>query len=112
VKFAAKHGIKNTISQIKYQEYPESETYVTVEDDDDLELGMAMVMSANDESARTITFVVKFCKDLPQFEEEETKTIDTCTESESVLNNSECEPSKDFMKLVDHENELLQRNAR
>jgi hypothetical protein len=29
-----------------------------------------------------------------------------------VLNNSECEPSKDFMKLVDHENELLQINAR
>ena len=85
-----------------------------------------MVMSSCDESARTITFVVKFCKDLPKFEEEETKsidtctktidtctkTIDTCTESESVLNSSDCETSKDFMKLVNHENELLQVNAR
>ena len=71
-----------------------------------------MVMSSNDESARTITFMAKFCKDLPKFEEEEFKTIDTCTESESVLNNSDCEPSKDFKKLFDHEEELLEINAR
>ena len=69
--FAAKHGIKSEISQIKYQEYPGSETYVTVEDDDDLELGMAMVMSADDPSARSITFVVKFSKKPSEFEEEE-----------------------------------------
>jgi hypothetical protein len=47
---------------------------VTVEDDDDLELGMAMVMSCGEASARAITFLVKFAKDLPSFsEEEETK---------------------------------------
>jgi hypothetical protein len=94
---------------------------VTVEDDDDLELGMAMIMSANDATARTITFLVKFGKDLPSLEdseesketqETETKPIDTCTEHESLLDNSNCEPSKNFMKLVDHETELLQINAR
>jgi hypothetical protein len=94
---------------------------VTVEDDDDLELGMAMIMSANDATARTITFLVQFGKDLPSLEdseesketqETETKPIDTCTEHESLLDNSNCEPSKNLMKLVDHETELLQINAR
>lgn len=87
---------------------------MTVEDDDDLELGMAMIMSANDATARTITFLVQFGKDLPTLEdseesketqETETKAIDTCTDS--PLDNSSCEPSKNFMKLVDHETELL-----
>jgi hypothetical protein len=65
--FAAKHGIKNEISQIKYQEYPEANcnTFVTVEDDDDLELGIAMVMSTSDDATKAITFIVSFEKELP-----------------------------------------------
>jgi len=76
LKFATKSGITNGIRQIKYPEYPGSETYVTVEDDDDLELAMAVVMSASEASTRTITFVIQFEKDLPtipSLEEEQTE---------------------------------------
>jgi len=97
-----------------------SEMYVAVQDDDDLELAMAMVMSERESSARTITFVVKFEKDLPSLEDERTaatsenshevKMIDTC--ASEALNSSDFEPSKDFLKLIDHDTDLLEKNAR
>jgi len=43
----------------------EGDNYVSVEDDVDLELAMAVIMSAREASARSITFLVKFAKDLP-----------------------------------------------
>lgn len=116
LKFAAKHGIKNEISQIKYQESPGSETYVAVEDDDDLELGMAMVISAEDAANRAITFIIKFSKDLPDFVEEETKEASSIksinTYSTKDTEFSDLESTKDFMRLKEYRTELLEKNAR
>ena len=76
-----------------------------------------MTMSADNPAVRSITFIVTFSKDLPELEQEEerkeapvTKQIYSC--NENLFNSSDCESSKDFMRLFDYNTELLQKNAR